>query len=63
MSEKVKVRLVGVNGNVFNLVGICTRALKCAGQPEEAKRLQGLVFASASYDEALVHMMEVCDVE
>ena len=63
MSDKVKpkVQLVGQDGNVFNLLGICTKALKRAGQHEEAKELQNRVFASKSYDEALVLMMEYVD--
>ena len=58
---KPKVQLVGQDGNVFNLLGICTRALKRAGQYEEAKELQKRVLASKSYDEALVLMMEYVD--
>ena len=63
MSNKVKpkVQLVGQDGNVFNLLGICTKALKRAGQYEEAQELQKRVFASQSYDEALVLMMEYVD--
>jgi hypothetical protein len=63
MSEKIepKVKLVGEDGNVFNLLGICVRALKKVGQHEEAKELQKRVFGCGSYDEALVIMMEYID--
>ena len=63
MSDKVKpkVQLVGQDGNVFNLLGICTKALKRAGQHEEAQELKKRVFASQSYDEALVLMLEYVD--
>lgn len=61
-NEKPSVSLVGQDGNVFNLIGICQRALKKAGQPENAKKLNAEIFACGSYDEALVIMMKYCDV-
>lgn len=60
--KKPKVRLTGTDGNVFALLGLCSRALKAAGQAEQAKELQTKVFSSGSYDEALVLMTEYCDV-
>jgi len=56
--EKPKVQLIGKDGNVFNLLGICIRALKQADQPGEAKELKDRVCSSGSYDEALVIMLE-----
>ena len=58
---KPKVQLVGQDGNVFNLLGICTRALKRTGQSEEAKELQNRVMSCGSYDEALTIMLEYVD--
>jgi hypothetical protein len=55
---KPKVQLVGQDGNVFNLLGICVRALKKAGQDNEAQELQKRVLGCGSYDEALVIMLE-----
>lgn len=63
MPGKPRVKLVGENGNVFNLLGLCTRALKRAGQEEEANKLTKAVFGCGSYDEALQKMLEYCDVE
>jgi len=34
---KPKVKLTGMNGNVFNLIGICSKALKRNNQSEKAK--------------------------
>ena len=59
---KVKVKLTGEDGNVFNLIGICTRAMKKAGQHEEARAMSAEIFNSSSYDEALAIMMRYCDV-
>ena len=58
----VKVRLVGENGNVFNLLGVCTRALKKAGHGDLANELSEKVYTSKSYEEALSLMCEYCIV-
>ena len=50
---KPRVRLAGENGNIFHLLGICSRALKEAGQRDKVAELQSRVFAAVSYDEAL----------
>jgi two-component SAPR family response regulator len=55
---KPKVQLVGQDGNVFNLLGICVKALKKAGQYKEAQELQKRVLAGGSYAEALSIMLE-----
>ena len=61
--EKPRVKLVGENGNVFNLMAICSRALKNAGQSDKAKEMSDKILSCGSYDEALAIMMEYCDVE
>jgi len=61
--NKPKVKLTGENGNVFNLIGICSRTLKNAGQKEKAKEMSEKVFKCGSYSEALGIMMDYCDVE
>jgi hypothetical protein len=55
---KPKVQLVGQDGNVFNLLGFCVKALKKAGQYEEAQELKRRVLISGSYEEALSIMLE-----
>ena len=59
---KPKCKLVGKDGNVFNLIGIVSTTLKKAGQPEAAKEMQNRVFQSKSYHEALAIFMEYVDV-
>jgi len=56
--NKPRCKLVGENGNIFNLVAIASRVLKDAGLRKEAKDMQDRVFASHSYDEALVIICE-----
>ena len=59
---KPKCKLAGTDGNVFALAGQVSRALKRAGQPEQAKDFQGKLFKCGSYDEALQLMMEYVEV-
>lgn len=59
---KPEVTLVGENGNIFNLVAISSKALKKAGMQAEAKKMQDEVFASGSYDAALVVIMKYVEV-
>ena len=63
VSRKPVVQLTGEDGNVFNLVGICSRALKKAGRLEEAKAMQERVFQAGSYGEALAILSEYVEIE
>lgn len=59
---KPKIRLTGQDGNVFNLIGIASRALKLAGQRDQAREMQDKCFKSGSYDEAIQIIMRYCEV-
>ena len=62
--KKPKVTLVGENRNVFNLMAICSRALKDEGMYAEAKEMTEKITKTAeSYEEALAIMMDYCEVE
>ena len=51
---KLKGRLIGEDGNIFNLMGIVSRTLKEAGEPEKAEEMIRRITSDAkSYDEAL----------
>ena len=63
MSRKPVVQLTGEDGNVFNLIGICSRALKKAGRVEEARLMQQRLFQAASYGEALAIMGEYVEIQ
>ena len=52
-AEKPTVRLVGEDGNVFNIIGRVSKALKRAGQPEKAGEFTAKAFSAGSYDEVL----------
>ena len=61
--NKPRCKLVGENGNIFNLMGIASRTLKKAGLNEEAKEMTERIFKSESYDKALQIIMEYVDAE
>ena len=44
--KKPKAKLVGANGNIFNLMGIASRSLKRAGQNDKATEMSERVMSS-----------------
>ena len=50
--EKPEAVIIGEDGNIFNLVGIASRALKNAGQEAAAIEMQEAVAACESYASA-----------
>ena len=60
-NEKPKAEIIGADGNVFNLIGICSKALKRAGYREQADEMTHRVMSSKSYDDALSIMTEYVD--
>jgi len=61
-NKKPKAKVIGQDGNVFGLIGICSSALKKAGLHTEAKEMTSKVFNAKSYDDALVIMGEYCEL-
>ena len=60
---KPKAKLIGENGNIFNLMALASRALKEAGMKEKADEMVEKITQSKSYDEALQVMMEYVEDE
>ena len=61
--EKPVVKLIGEDGNIFNLLGICTRALKRNKQEDLVPEMVEKVTSSNSYDEALAALLDYVDVK
>lgn len=61
--KKPYAKVIGENGNVFNLMAICSTALKEDGQREAAKEMVDKIFTAGSYEEALQIMGEYCELE
>ena len=52
--ERPQVKLIGEDGNIFNLMGIASRTLKNAGYKQEAtEMIERITTTAKSYDEAL----------
>ena len=61
MKGKPKCKLVGKDGNVFNLIGVARLALKKAGLGKEAAEMSQKCFKAGSYEEALSIICEYVD--
>lgn len=62
-SGKPKCKLIGEDGNIFNLIGIAARALRRAGLSAKADEMSNKVMHSGSYSEALSIIMEYVEAE
>lgn len=60
---KPTVIFTGENGNIYNLLGIASRALKKVSQRDKATEMRSRVTKSKSYDEALLIIMEYVEVD
>ena len=60
---KPKCKLIGEDGNIFNLIGIASRSLRLAGLEDKTKEMSEKVMHCGSYTEALSIIMEYVEVE
>lgn len=60
--KKPECKLIGENGNIFNLIAIARKTLLKNNLDNEAKEMQERVFDSDSYDEALCIIGEYVDI-
>ena len=56
--KKPKAPIIGADGNVFNLIAICSRELKRAGYSKQATEMTNRVIKAKSYDDALAIMFD-----
>lgn len=61
--SKPRCKLIGADGNIFNLLGIAGRALTRAGMRDKKEEMQQKAFKAKSYDEALQIIMQYVEVE
>ena len=59
---KPKCKLIGEDGNIFNLMGIAARTLKKADMDDDAKEMIDRVMNSGSYLEALGIISEYVNI-
>jgi hypothetical protein len=60
--NKPKCKLIGEDGNIFNLMGIASRTLKEASMKEKAKEMCDKIEACHSYGEALNIIGDYVDI-
>jgi len=61
--EKSICILTGQDGNVFNVIGLVSRALKRAGQADKAREFVDRAMKSKSYDDVLALCWDYVEVE
>ena len=63
--SKPECKLIGQNGNIFNLIVIVSRTLKENGSPDQAEEMKKRIMGgeAGSYDEALRIIMEYVEIE
>lgn len=60
---KPQCQLAGIDGNVFNIIGTVSKALKKAGLNDEAKEFSDKAMQQESYDDVLRLCFEYVNVE
>ncbi|MBC8587482.1 hypothetical protein CLLI_15370 [Clostridium liquoris] len=59
---KPRCKLIGEDGNIFNLMGIASRTLKKAGMKDKADEMVKRIMESGSYIEALAVISEYVEI-
>jgi len=61
--NKPKCKLIGKDGNVFNIIGIVSKTLKKEGMTKEASEFTAKAFNSESYDTVLCLCSNYVEIE
>ena len=61
--KRPKMKLVGMDGNIFAILGRASRLLKENGQPQQAKEMSSRVYQSGDYYKALNIISEYVETE
>lgn len=61
--EKPKCKLIGMDGNIFVLLGKAIQALRSARQYDQEKQIAIEVSKAESYDQALQILMKYVNIE
>ena len=60
--EKPRCKLIGEDGNIFNLLGLASRTLKEVDLEDDADEMASRVYKSKSYLEALAIISEYVEI-
>ena len=61
--KRPKMKLAGMDGNIFSILGRAARLLRENGQPEQAKEMADRVYQSGDYHQALSIISEYVETE
>ena len=61
--KRPKMKLAGMDGNIFFILGKASQLLKRSGQPEQAKEMADRVYRSGYYGKALSIISEYVETE
>lgn len=61
--KRPKMKLAGMDGNIFFILGKASQLLKRSGQPEQAKEMADRVYRSGDYGKALSIISEYVETE
>ena len=61
--KRPKMKLAGMDGNIFFILGKASQLLKRSGQPEQAKEMTDRVYKSGDYGKALSIISEYVETE
>lgn len=62
IKKKPDCKLIGEDGNIFNLIGMASRTLRQNGMAEQAVEMRDRIRASGSYDKALCIISEYVNI-
>lgn len=60
--DKPIAKMIGEDGNIFNLMAIAGRSLRSAGQGDKVSQMVAEVTSSKSYDEALFILSKYVEI-
>lgn len=63
LRKKPDCKLIGEDGNIFNLIGIATRTLRQNGMADEAVEMRSRIIALGSNDKALCIIGEYVNIK
>lgn len=61
-NQKPECKLIGEDGNIFNLVGIAARTLRRNGKSAQVDEMRSRVYSSESYEAALAIIDEYVEI-
>lgn len=62
MAEKIDVKLIGEDGNIFFIMGKVSKELRMNNQDEDARIMCQRIMSSKSYHEALAIVQEYVNI-